>query len=222
MSSDTKEFILACSVCALSKSSHHAPAGLLCPLPIPHQPWLHIAVNFVTGLPYSEGNTTILTTVDRFSKEVHFVPLPKLPSDHQTVSVTCVQTASDWTSFPAKVPNSLPRCGRHLLGTGGFGQHIFWLPSTNQNSDRVGKSRSGGDSRMCGFMLTCLLVHPSEKDSNMLTTSGSVLPQVRSLSWSLMVSSLHCSPVRRWMWRYLWFRPTFLVPTGSGGRHGQH
>ena len=80
MSADTKEFVSACSVCARSKSSHRAPAGLLRPLPVPHRPWSHVAVDFVTGLPPSDGNTVILTIVDLFSKSVHFVPLPKLPS----------------------------------------------------------------------------------------------------------------------------------------------
>lgn len=41
-------------------------------------------MDFVTGLPSSEHNTTILTTVDRFSEAVHFVPLAKLPSVLET------------------------------------------------------------------------------------------------------------------------------------------
>ena len=87
MSADTREFVAACSVCARNKSSHRAPAGLLRPLPIPHRPWSHIAVDFVTGLPPSDGNTTILTIVDRFSKAVHFVSLPKLPSALETANL---------------------------------------------------------------------------------------------------------------------------------------
>uniref|UniRef100_A0AAQ4QR85 Gypsy retrotransposon integrase-like protein 1 n=1 Tax=Gasterosteus aculeatus aculeatus TaxID=481459 RepID=A0AAQ4QR85_GASAC len=87
IAADTREFVSACSVCARSKSSHQAPAGLLRPLPIPHRPWSHIAVDFVTGLPPSEGNTVILTIVDRFSKAVHFVPLPKLPSALETANL---------------------------------------------------------------------------------------------------------------------------------------
>lgn len=87
MTKDTKEFVSACSVCARSKSSHQTPAGLLRPLPIPRRPWSHIAVDFVTGLPPSEGNTVILTIVDRFSKTVHFVPLPKLPSALETANL---------------------------------------------------------------------------------------------------------------------------------------
>ncbi|KAI3365445.1 hypothetical protein L3Q82_010533, partial [Scortum barcoo] len=53
MAQDTQEYINACSVCARGKSSHRAPAGFLKPLPIPHRPWSHIAVDFVSGLPPS-------------------------------------------------------------------------------------------------------------------------------------------------------------------------
>lgn len=66
MSADTREFVSASSVCAHSKSSLRAQAGLLHPLTIPHQPWSHVAVDFVTGLPPSDGNTVILTIVDHF------------------------------------------------------------------------------------------------------------------------------------------------------------
>ncbi len=38
-------------------------------LPIPPRPWSRVAVDFVTGLPPSEGNTVILTIVDRFSSQ---------------------------------------------------------------------------------------------------------------------------------------------------------
>lgn len=78
MTRDTREFVAACSVCARVKASYCPPADLLLPLPILSRPWSHIAVDFITGLPLSGGNTVILTIVDRFSKSVHFVPLPKL------------------------------------------------------------------------------------------------------------------------------------------------
>lgn len=87
MSKDTRSFVAACSTCARSKSNHQAPAGLLDPLSIPSRPWSHISVDFVTGLPESDGNTTILTVVDRFSKAVHYVPLPKLPSATETANL---------------------------------------------------------------------------------------------------------------------------------------
>ncbi|KAK2886271.1 hypothetical protein Q8A73_020217 [Channa argus] len=60
------------------------PDGLLHPLPIPRQPWSHISVDFVTGLPPYQGNTVILMVVDRFSKMAHFIPLPALPTAKET------------------------------------------------------------------------------------------------------------------------------------------
>lgn len=85
MDSDTKEYVLACSVCARGKTSHRPPVGLLRPLPTPGRPWSHIGMDFVTGLPVSDGMTTILTIVGRFSKAAHFIGLPKLPTARETV-----------------------------------------------------------------------------------------------------------------------------------------
>ncbi|KAI2657474.1 Transposon Tf2-9 polyprotein [Labeo rohita] len=84
MARDIRPFVLACSVCAVSKSSNRPPAGLLQPLSVPSRPWSHISLDFVSGLPPSQGNTVVLTVVDRFSKATHFIPLPKLPSARET------------------------------------------------------------------------------------------------------------------------------------------
>ncbi|KAL0177020.1 hypothetical protein M9458_025914, partial [Cirrhinus mrigala] len=83
---DTREFVLACSVCARAKTSNRPPEGLLQPLPVPSRPWSHIALDFVSGLPPSQGNMVVLTVVDRFSKAAHFIPLPKLPSAKETAA----------------------------------------------------------------------------------------------------------------------------------------
>lgn len=88
---DIREFCMACHTCCQNKSSNRPPAGLLQPLPVPMRPWSHISLDFVTGLPPSDGNTVILTIVDRFSKMAHFVPLPKLPSAKETAQVVLEQ-----------------------------------------------------------------------------------------------------------------------------------
>uniref|UniRef100_A0A8C7WS09 Integrase catalytic domain-containing protein n=1 Tax=Oryzias sinensis TaxID=183150 RepID=A0A8C7WS09_9TELE len=80
MECDVREFVAACEVCARSKSTHSPPAGLLHPLPVPQRPWSHLAVDFVSGLPPSQGDTVILTVIYRFSKSAQFIPLPKLPT----------------------------------------------------------------------------------------------------------------------------------------------
>lgn len=87
MKEDVQKFVAACDICVRNKSGNRPPAGFLRPLPVPHRPWSHIAADFVTGLPNSDGNACILTMVDCFSKAAHFVPLPKLPSAKQTAEL---------------------------------------------------------------------------------------------------------------------------------------
>ncbi|KAL0150314.1 hypothetical protein M9458_054422 [Cirrhinus mrigala] len=86
---DTIQFISRCAVCNISKVPHRLPAGLLQPLPVPQRPWSHIAIDFVTDLPPSNGYTTILSIIDRFSKACRFIPLAKLPTAMETAELLC-------------------------------------------------------------------------------------------------------------------------------------
>ncbi|KAL0187596.1 hypothetical protein M9458_014695, partial [Cirrhinus mrigala] len=86
---DTVEFIKRCTVCNITKVPHRLPAGLLQPLPVPQRLWSHIAVDFITDLPPSNGYTTILSVVDRFSKGCCFIPLAKLPTAMETAELLC-------------------------------------------------------------------------------------------------------------------------------------
>lgn len=81
---DVKEYVSTCSTFACKKSSTKHPSGLLHPLTTPHQPWSHITLDFVTGLPSSSGKSVILTIADRFSKAAHFIALEKLPTTSET------------------------------------------------------------------------------------------------------------------------------------------
>ncbi len=91
LQADTVTFVQQCPVCNMSKSSHQCPAGLLQPLPVPQRPWSHIAIDFVTDLPYSRNYTTILTVIDRFSKACRLIPLPKLPTAFETAEALLEQ-----------------------------------------------------------------------------------------------------------------------------------
>lgn len=76
MRKDVAEFISHCVVCQTTKYETKRPAGLLQPLPIPSAVWEDLSLDFITGLPVSNGYTVILVVVDRFSKGAHFGALP--------------------------------------------------------------------------------------------------------------------------------------------------
>lgn len=89
MRTDTTDFIHGCITCNESKSPRQLPSGLLHPLPVPHRPWSHLAIDFITDLPKSNNNTTMLTVVDCFSMACHLIPLPKLPTDLEKAGTLC-------------------------------------------------------------------------------------------------------------------------------------
>ncbi|KAI2645887.1 Transposon Tf2-9 polyprotein [Labeo rohita] len=91
LATETIHFVNNCSTCESSKPSTHLPAGLLQPLPLPQRPWSHIAIDFITDLPNSQGNTVIFTIVDRFSKACRLIPISKLPSAFEAAELLCNQ-----------------------------------------------------------------------------------------------------------------------------------
>ncbi len=84
MTRDVTRYVRGCSICAISSTPRHLPEGKLVPLPIPRRPWSHLGVDFATDLPPSNGFTTILVVVDRFSKSCKLIPLRGLPSALET------------------------------------------------------------------------------------------------------------------------------------------
>jgi hypothetical protein len=59
------------------KLSNLTSPGKLRPLELPDIPWTEVTADFTTDLPLSNGFDSILVVVDRFSKEVEFIPCNK-------------------------------------------------------------------------------------------------------------------------------------------------
>ena len=66
-------YIRNCYICQRSKASRDKFNELLHSLPIPEQRWKDIVMNFIIGLPLSEGKNVILTVICRLTKERHYI-----------------------------------------------------------------------------------------------------------------------------------------------------
>jgi hypothetical protein len=75
MKQAVEEFIKQCAICQQAKHTNTHPAGLLQPLPIPQGVWMDLSMDFIEGLPKSNGYDVILVVVDRLTKYAHFVAI---------------------------------------------------------------------------------------------------------------------------------------------------
>jgi len=75
MDENITEYVGMCDICQRNKVIRHKKYGLLEPLEVPKRPWTAISMDFMVGLPNSEGYTKIWVIVDRFCKMAHFIPL---------------------------------------------------------------------------------------------------------------------------------------------------
>ncbi|XP_071728214.1 uncharacterized protein [Rutidosis leptorrhynchoides] len=84
---DVRQYVRACQICQQCKPDLAMSPGLLQPLPIPKRVWAEISMDFIEGLPSSNGKTVILVEVDRLSKYSHFIALKHPFTAHQIATV---------------------------------------------------------------------------------------------------------------------------------------
>ncbi len=102
-----------------------------------------ISLDFVTGLPKSQGNTVILVVVDRFSKACHLIPLPKIPTACQTADFM-MQHVFRIHGFPqymvsdrgSQLISQFWKAFGHLIGTS-ISLSSRFCPQSNGQIERV-------------------------------------------------------------------------------------
>ena len=70
-----KDFLQQCDVCQRFKIDCMKPTRLLQSLPFPTQMWTNISIDFIEGLPYSNGYIAIMAVIDRLKNYAHFLAL---------------------------------------------------------------------------------------------------------------------------------------------------
>lgn len=74
MKNTVTTYVQNCYTCQRARAPRDREHGLLQPLPIPQKRWQDISMDFIVGLPDSDGHDAIFVVVDRLTKERHYIP----------------------------------------------------------------------------------------------------------------------------------------------------
>ena len=102
MKRDVQHYIQQCDVCQCNKHDTMTSVGLLQPLPIPDRVWEDVSMDFIDGLPVSNGFSVILVVVDCLSKYGHFIAL-KHPYSAKGVAETFVKEVVRLHGMPRSI-----------------------------------------------------------------------------------------------------------------------
>lgn len=143
MSSWIADYVASCPVCARYKAPRHRPYGLLQPLSTPERPWGSISMDFIKGLPASDGFDAIFVVVDRLTKYAVLAPTLKTATSQDTADLL-MKTVMPRFGVPDHIVSDRGRqfisatwrafakqwCIRHSLSTA-------YHPQTDGQTERV-------------------------------------------------------------------------------------
>jgi len=151
MRKDLKAFIRLCPTCQQNKHDNMSPAGLLQPLPIPTRVWSDIAMDFVEGLPLSQGKSVIMVVVGRLSKYAHFTALAH-PYTAASVAKLFMSQIFKLHGMPTSIVSD-----RDPVFTSSFWREFFRLHGTSLKMSTSYHPQTDGQSKIVNKCLETYL-----------------------------------------------------------------
>ena len=120
---DIQKFVAECLVCQQNKFETIKTSGLLQPLYFPSQHWEEISMDFIIGLPNSEGKSFIMVVVDRLTKYAHFIALSH-PFKSSTICTTFMETIQKLHGYPKIILSDIDPIFLEIFGRNYF---LVWV-----------------------------------------------------------------------------------------------
>ena len=113
------KYVHGCPACVKSKPPRHKPHGKLQPVPVPDAPLEVWGLDFITGLPESQGYNCLLPVTDKFSKALKLVPGKETWSAKEWASAIWDNVVRHWGLPRAIISDRDPKF------TGGFWREVM-------------------------------------------------------------------------------------------------
>lgn len=153
MRDEVEQFVRTCLVCQQDKMENTSPGGLLEPLPIASRPWESISMDYIVGLPISEGCGCIMVVVDRFSKYGTFIPTPKDCMAEISAKLFLKHVAKYW-GLPKSIISD-----RDSRFTGKFWTELFRLMGSALHFSTSFRPQTDGQTERVNALLEIYLRH---------------------------------------------------------------